>query len=313
MLKLKQNSSAVKAYYAEIQNLSQLNLFKEGAVSPAFGALLRVCGRQMGWTLAEQYDIKHNGRNLRVDGALLDDFRLAHGYWEAKDTDDDLAKEVKKKFAIGYPNDNILFQAPDRAILYQQGQLVIDEDISKADALVEVLKLFFDYQPPAYAQWGQAVEEFKNKVPELAQGVLALIEKERRINRAFISAFDDFTAMCREAINPNLSVQAVEEMLIQHLLTERMKLSKDKTQLVYNDFLTLEGIPPEAFEYRLGNRSALEWIIDQYRVRADKRSGIVSDPNRLDDPEYIVRLIGKVITVSVETVKLVKSLPALSA
>ncbi|MFC1835797.1 type ISP restriction/modification enzyme [Thermodesulfobacteriota bacterium] len=92
---------------------------------------------------------------------------------------------------------------------------------------------------------------------------------------------------------------------------EKMKLKKDKTAIVYNDFLTLAGIPPETFEYGLGNRSALHWIIDRYRVRTDKRSGIVNDPNRADDPRYIVRLIGKVITVSLETMKLVKSLPDL--
>jgi predicted helicase len=71
------------------------------------------------------------------------------------------------------------------------------------------------------------------------------------------------------------------------------------------------SIPPEAFEYRLGNRSALEWVIDQYQVTEDKHSGIRSDPNRADDAEYIVRLVGQVIRVSLETVKLVKSLPAL--
>ena len=92
---------------------------------------------------------------------------------------------------------------------------------------------------------------------------------------------------------------------------EKMKLSKDKTQLVYNNFLTLDGIPAKAFEYRLGNRSALEWVIDQYRVKTDKRSGIVNDPNREDDPQYIVKLIGKVITVSLETVEIVKNLPDL--
>ena len=92
---------------------------------------------------------------------------------------------------------------------------------------------------------------------------------------------------------------------------EKMVLSKDKTQLIYNEFLTLGSIPPEAFEYCLGNRSALEWIIDQYRVKTDKRSGITDDPNNLDNPQYIVRLIGKVITVSMETVKIVKSLPEL--
>ncbi len=90
-----------------------------------------------------------------------------------------------------------------------------------------------------------------------------------------------------------------------------MRLIKDKTAIVYNDFLTLSGIPPEAFEYKLGNRSALEWIIDRYQIHRDKRSGIVNDPNRPDDPQYIVKLIGKVITVSLETVGIVKALPSL--
>jgi predicted helicase len=92
---------------------------------------------------------------------------------------------------------------------------------------------------------------------------------------------------------------------------KKMRLSKDKTQIKYNDFLTLTGIPLEALEYRLGNRSALDWIIDQYQVSTDKRSGITNDPNRLDDEEYIVRLIKQVITVSLETVEIVKSLPDL--
>jgi predicted helicase len=92
---------------------------------------------------------------------------------------------------------------------------------------------------------------------------------------------------------------------------ERMKLSKDRRALVYNDFLTLSGIPPEVFDYRLGNRSALEWVVDQYRVTTDPRSRITNDPNRPDDPHYILRLVGQVVTVSLETVALVRALPAL--
>ena len=90
-----------------------------------------------------------------------------------------------------------------------------------------------------------------------------------------------------------------------------MKCSKDKTLLKYNDYFTLEGIPPEVFNYRLGNRSALEWSVDQYRVKVDIRSGIKNDPNRDEDPEYILRLIGQVITASLETVDIVNGLPTL--
>lgn len=91
-----------------------------------------------------------------------------------------------------------------------------------------------------------------------------------------------------------------------------MKLRKDKRSLIYNDFLTLSGIPAEVYEYRLGNRSALDWIIDQYEVSTDRRSGITNDPNRADDPQYICRLIGQVITVSLETVQLVRRLNELA-
>jgi len=92
---------------------------------------------------------------------------------------------------------------------------------------------------------------------------------------------------------------------------EKMQLSKDQTSLVYNDFLTIDGIPTKTYDYRLGTRSALEWIINQYCVKTDKRSGIVNDPNRADDPQYIVRLIGQVISVSLETVDIVEGLPDL--
>ena len=92
---------------------------------------------------------------------------------------------------------------------------------------------------------------------------------------------------------------------------EAMKLSKDERAVIYNDWLTLDGIPPEALEYRLGNRSALAWVIDQYRVERDADGEIISDPNVPDDEEANVRLVGQVVAVSVETMKLIRELPEL--
>ncbi len=90
---------------------------------------------------------------------------------------------------------------------------------------------------------------------------------------------------------------------------DKMRLNKDKSDLRVNPSLTLAGIPPAVFDYRLGNRSALDWVIDQHRVTEDARSGIRSDPNRADNPEYIVRLVGQVVRVSLETVRIVNALP----
>jgi len=97
---------------------------------------------------------------------------------------------------------------------------------------------------------------------------------------------------------------------LSYRVDDKMRLSKDKLRLTVNPSLTLAGIPPAALNYRLGNRSALEWVVDQYQVSTDKRSGIASDPNRDDDPQYIVRLVGQVVRVSMETVAIVNSLPA---
>ena len=94
------------------------------------------------------------------------------------------------------------------------------------------------------------------------------------------------------------------------LKVDKMRLSKDKRQLKYNDFLTLDGIPERVFDYKLGNRSALDWVIDQYRLKVDKRSGIINDPNRQDEEEYILELVKKVITVSLETLKVIEALPS---
>lgn len=93
---------------------------------------------------------------------------------------------------------------------------------------------------------------------------------------------------------------------------EKMRYNKDKTTIFYNDFLTLGTILPEAHEYRLGNRYALNWIVDQYQIFTDKRSGIINNPNREDDKQYIVKLVKKIVTISLETTKIVKSLPPLT-
>jgi predicted helicase len=91
-----------------------------------------------------------------------------------------------------------------------------------------------------------------------------------------------------------------------------MRLSPDKTSLRYNRHLTLTDIPARVYDYKLGNRSALEWVIDQYYTSTDPRSGLTHDPNDPDNPQAIVRLLKQVVIVSLETVKILEALPPLS-
>ena len=90
---------------------------------------------------------------------------------------------------------------------------------------------------------------------------------------------------------------------------------KDHSSIRFNDRITLAGIPAEAHRYRLGSRTAVDWIIDRYQVRTHKESGIVNDPNdwadEHNDPTYIFDLLRRIVTVSMRTNEIVAGLPKL--
>ena len=222
-LNLKPTHKPIKSYYAALDRFANLGVTHETAVRAAFQDLLQHCARQAGWTLVPEHAVNpRRGRRIIVDGALIDDFRLTHGYWEAKDIHDDLPAEVERKFAAGYPRDNILFQTPKRAILWQNGRMTLDNDLTDPARLIETLQAFFAYRPQEFAAWEEAVAHFKDRVADIGQALAELIQQERKTNRAFTTAFAGFLDKCRQSINPNLSEAAVEEMLVQHLLTERL-------------------------------------------------------------------------------------------
>jgi predicted helicase len=87
----------------------------------------------------------------------------------------------------------------------------------------------------------------------------------------------------------------------------------DKSVIVYNDYFTLSDVPLEAYDYVVNGKSALEWILERYAVTQDKASKIVNDPNEWsDDPRYIFDLVKRIVRVSMETNRIVASLPPLN-
>lgn len=94
------------------------------------------------------------------------------------------------------------------------------------------------------------------------------------------------------------------------------KGGKDKTTLIYNAKITVSGIPLEAYEYVVNGKAALDWVVERQCVKTDKASGIVNDANdwaieTMRNPRYPLELFLRVITVSLETMKIVKALPKL--
>ncbi len=224
-LELKPTHKAVVAYYEALAKFEKLGVKHEGAVSSAFEDLLVHCARLADRVLIPKYALKLKGaKTIFPDAAVVDSLSqvLRYGLWEAKDTDDDLEKEIKAKFKAGYPRDNILFQEPRRAILYQNNERLFVADLTKPDDLVHILDLFFTWRPQAFDVWEKAIEEFRVRMPELGASFGRLIRKERETNPKYETAFDGFLRLCRASLNPNLAESAVEEMIIQHLLTERI-------------------------------------------------------------------------------------------
>ena len=222
-LNLKPTHKVIRDYYATLQQYDQHNIRHEGAVSNPFAFLLDACAKQADATLVPQYAMRtQKGNRIVVDGVILDAYGLPFAYWEAKDMDDNLQRAVEEKRNAGYPLDNIFFQNPQRGILYQNGERVFDVDITEPTRLIAALQHLFAAPPAALENWHAAVAEFKEMVPALGRRLAELITEQHETNARFVAAFTGFYEQCRAAINPNLSAAAVEEMLIQHLLTERI-------------------------------------------------------------------------------------------
>jgi predicted helicase len=134
-----------------------------------------------------------------------------------------------------------------------------------------------------------------------------------------------FSKAGRELARLHLNYETIEPYPLQEVITStvedwrvvkmRYPSKTDKTQIIYNGHLTLKGIPPEALEYVVNGKPAIEWVMERYQLTTDKDSGIRNDPNdwcaEHGNPRYIVDLVKRVVRVSVETVRIVNGLPSL--
>jgi predicted helicase len=210
--------------------LKQLDIIKkvsgskrETIVREAFKDLLKAWGKQQSLTFIAEYGMKTAAKaNISVDGALLHELRMPLGYWEAKDADDDIEKEIVKKFKSGYPQDNIIFSDDAVAVLWQNKNEVLRCDMTDTQALSKLLKLFFSFERAEIAGFRSAVEQFKVDLPAVLQALREMIALEHTKNTQFRAAETKFLEHAQEAINPALTDADVREMLIQHILTEEI-------------------------------------------------------------------------------------------
>lgn len=212
----------IKTYYANLDAI-QFHASNEGATRHPFQALLADWSRPFGFTLVGEQSLEGSRKKMvRPDGVLVDSLKLRRGYWEAKDSADSLEKEISKKKAAGYPLSNIIFEDTRQAVLYQDGQPHYSADLRDPDQLQRLLDEFVGYNPPQIDQFHKAVARFKEEIPSLANAMAHQIEVARKGNARFKAAFGDFLELCRTSLNPDTTPAQVEDMLKQHILTERI-------------------------------------------------------------------------------------------
>ena len=197
---------------------------RETTIRRAFSSLINAFARPHNLELVEELDYFNPRRRktVRPDGTLKNILRLDYGFWESKDTGDDLTEEIAKKFDKGYPDSNILFEDSQTAILYQDGQRRLIAPFAKDEALDELLTAFVSFEHPEVREFKEAVERFKQDIPNIVTTLRGMIVQQGKANAPFRVRRDTFLDLCRTAINPAVTPDDVDEMLIQHICTGEM-------------------------------------------------------------------------------------------
>src|ERR1051326_3825556 len=215
----------IQKYLNDLSDLRRVSgSQRESVVSEAFKTLLKEWGRNEGLLFVPQDEvITQTGDRRYVDGALVEQsLRLRHGYWEAKDTNDDLDEEIDKKFRRGYPQDNIIFEDSQTAVLIQNRREVLRCAVDDPDAIQRLLAQFFKFQPEVIQEFRKAVEKFREDLPAVLGALRETIDKAELENPKFKQAAIKFLKHAQETINPSVTAADVREMLIQHILTEEI-------------------------------------------------------------------------------------------
>ena len=212
----------ISQYQAEVEKIVQYGgSRKETSIRVAFQNLLNDYCKARDFLLIPELDYRtKSGKVVYPDGTVKDALRLDWGYWESKDQYDNLDEEIEKKLAKGYPNDNILFEDSQTAVLIQGGEERLRVSMRDDEALDGIINAFINYVRPEVEDFREAIASFKEDLPTILEALRDLIALQSETNRNFVTARDKFLEICRKSINPEISLEDVREMIIQHILTE---------------------------------------------------------------------------------------------
>ena len=221
----------INQYYAKIEDAKQFSgSKKETSIRRYFANLLSDYAEDKKLRLVDEVTLKNI--NKRPDGALVNRREAKFGYWEAKDLEDDLEKEIIKKINIGYPTFNLLIEDSKTAVLIQDKEREYC-DMSNAKALHALITKFMSYESPEIVLFNAALAKFSQDVPEIVKILRKMLQNliskeqtnsnnENTYNEQFVEKRQDFFEICKVSINQKIKYADIDEMIIQHILTEEL-------------------------------------------------------------------------------------------
>ncbi|OBQ30746.1 MAG: DNA methyltransferase [Aphanizomenon flos-aquae MDT14a] len=212
----------VTQYQTEVEKIIRYGgSRKETSIRVAFQNLLNEYCKPRDFLLIPELDYKlPNGKIVYPDGTIKDALRLDWGYWESKDQYDNLDQEIAKKLNKGYPDSNILFEDSQTAVLIQSGQETQRVTMGDADAVDGIINNFINYVRPEVRDFREAIDIFRQDLPIILDSLRKLIKCQEGNNILFENARNKFFNICQKSINPEITLLDIQEMIIQHILTE---------------------------------------------------------------------------------------------
>lgn len=214
---------AINQYHNAIHKIYQFSgQSHEQAIKNEFQKLINHYCEKRHLLIVSEINIKNKqGVLIRPDGIVKNNLRLDCGYWESK-ANVDLDKEVINKINAGYPLTNTLFQDDKNAILYQNDQIYLKTSLNDERELDKLLTQFVSYESKEIKEFTAAIEQFKQDLPHILTALRDMIALQEKSNKAFLNARYDFLIICQHSINPEITLSDVNEMLLQHILTEEI-------------------------------------------------------------------------------------------
>jgi predicted helicase len=270
----------INQYYQNLDRTLQFGKSRnEQSIRNHFWALLNEYARKFNYEVVPEVAIMGTkGKKVHPDGTVKNLWGLDIGLWESKDEKDDIEAEIDAKIKKGYPLTNILFEDSNVAVLFQRGEEVAHVKVRDSDELHQLLDDFFSFKSDIVYKFEDAIEKFKADIPIIVETLRNKILESRETNKNFLVAQASFFELCKVEINPDITIEDIREMLIQHILTSDIfnKIFDDPEFHLHNTIAAeLEKLIGILFTYE--ERKNLLYSIEHYYEAINSTAASITD------------------------------------